>query len=177
MAGSLIKLDEKIASNDASITLGASNWDSSYDVYMVRLNNVIPDTDGIYLRCRVTVPTPSAGTPDTSANYDRAGKNLSASAFSNGSGTNETASYVLNNPNGTGTSESTNGILYLFNFNNSSEYSFMTLETSALTSTPTHFGTQGGIVHTVAQTCDGIQFYFNGGNINSGVFTLYGLKK
>jgi hypothetical protein len=37
--------------------------------------------------------------------------------------------------------------------------------------------TTGGIVHTVAQSCDGVQIYVDGQNTASGTFTLYGLKK
>ena len=44
MAGSLIKIDEEIVSSAvASVTL--TGIDSTYDVYMVRLNNVQPETD------------------------------------------------------------------------------------------------------------------------------------
>ena len=39
MSGSLIKLQEVEASSSASITLGDSSWDTSYDVYMVKVNN------------------------------------------------------------------------------------------------------------------------------------------
>jgi len=36
MAGSLIKIDEEIVTSAvASVTLGGTDWDSSYDVYMV----------------------------------------------------------------------------------------------------------------------------------------------
>ena len=36
MAGSLIKIDEEIVSSAvASVTLGGSDWDSSYDVYKI----------------------------------------------------------------------------------------------------------------------------------------------
>ena len=38
MAGSLIKLQEVVASSSASITLGDSYWDTSYDVYMVKVS-------------------------------------------------------------------------------------------------------------------------------------------
>ena len=81
MAGSLIKIDEKIASNDASITLGASNWDTSYDVYMVKYNNVTPSVDARSISLRVT----KSGTADATSNYDYAYKVLnSASSFGNG---------------------------------------------------------------------------------------------
>ena len=176
MAGSLVKIDEEIVTSAvASVTLGGSDWDSSYDVYMVKFNNVAPTTDNTYPYIRVTV----SGTPDTSANYDRASKGFrTAGAFSNQSNTNETFSYISGNQLGTNTSEVANGILYLFNFNNSSEYSFVTLESTTLNSSSALYGLQGGFVNTVAQSCDGVQFYQASGNIDTGsTFTLYGLKK
>ena len=173
MAGSLIKIDEEIVSSPTgSVTLGASDWDNSYNVYMVTFKNVVPSTDATNLRVRFTV----SGTPDSSSNYDRAFKTLKTDAsFSNTSSTNQTELLIGNI--GTGTSESFNGVLYLFNFNNASEYSFCTLEVSALDLTPVLKGGQGGAVLTVAQATDGVKFATTSGNIASGTFTLYGLKK
>jgi hypothetical protein len=174
MAGSLIKIDEEIVSSAvASVTL--TGIDSTYDVYMVKYNNLKPTIDNTYTYGRVTV----SGTPDTSANYDRASKALrTAGAFTNPSNTNETFSYISGSQLGTNTSEVANGILYLFNFNNSSEYSFVTLESTTINSASALYGFQGGFVNTVAQSCDGLQFYQASGNIDTGsTFTLYGLKK
>ena len=173
MAGSLVKIDEEIVTSAvASVTLGGSDWDSSYDVYMVRFNNMKADTDTGNFQYRIT----KSGVADTTANYDTAYKYLQANtSFSNGALTNQT---VLNiDAKGTGTGEASNGIFYLFNFNNSSEYSFGTLEVVSLQFTPANTGQQGGFVHTVASASDGIQFLCDTGNISAGTFTLYGLKK
>ena len=170
MAGSLIKIDEEIVTSAvASVTL--TGIDSTYDVYMVKMNNVVGSSYvGHYIR--VT----ASGTPDTSANYDRANKFLRTdTTFGNISSTNQTAWQNLTV--GTGTNEQMNMILYLFNFNNASEYSFCTVEQTGLGISALLAGNQGGGVHTVAQSCDGIQTYFDGANIISGKFTLFGLKK
>ena len=172
MAGSLIKIAETtVSSAVASVTL--TGIDSTYDVYMVRFNNVAPVTDNVNLLIRVTV----SGVADTTANYDEAAKFLdSTTSFGTQSNTNQT--YWFNSlAIGNSTSEQTNSILYLFNFNNSSEYSFYTKENTSLTYLAGNTGYQGGGVHTVAQSCDGLQFFFSSGNIASGTFTLYGLKK
>jgi len=171
MAGSLIKIDEEIVTSAvANVTL--TGIDSTYDVYMVRYNNVLPVNDNVLLSNRVTV----SGTADTTANYDYAYKLLQANTtFSNVSATNDTDNVL--GTNGTGGNESTNGIMYLFNFNNASEYSFGTVENTLREADTNLRGIQGGYVHTVAQACDGIQFFYASGNIASGTFTLYGLKK
>ena len=38
-------------------------------------------------------------------------------------------------------------------------------------------GPTGGGVHTVGSASDGVNFQWNNGNIDSGKFVLYGLKK
>jgi hypothetical protein len=177
MAGSLIKIDEEIVTSAvASVTLGASNWDSSYDVYKVIHSNVTGTVDDTHLRLRVLKASDSS--PDTSSNYDEAAKLLRAdTTFGNSSSTNQDFGRIQATGTGTATGEVTNCVYYLFNFNNASEYNFLTNEETQLGSTGTLFGSQGGLVSTVAQLSNGLIFFMNSGNIASGTFTLYGLNK
>ncbi len=171
--------EANISSGDATFDIGGSAWDSSYDVYKIVLSNIqlTSTSDDARINCRVLK---SDNSPDTTSNYDYAYKVLnSASSFGNGAFTNDTEwQYLVADSVGTGTSESANGILYLFNFNNASEYSFITAEVTEINSSATARGNQGGGVHTVQSSSDGV-FWFDtaGGNIASGTFTLYGLKK
>ena len=166
MAGKLVQVaTETVTSAVASVTLTGIDSD---DVYMVAYNNALPDTDARYLWVRFT----TSGTADTTANYDYAMKDLRAdTTFGNYALTNQTK--IQLQPLGTAGNEQSNGIFYLYNFNNSSEYCFMTNETSAFIFTSAHRGYSGGAVHTVAQACDGIEFSMSTGNIDSGTFTLY----
>jgi len=172
MAGSLIKISETIVTSAvASVTL--TGVDSTYDVYMVRVNNLQCDTDTEDVKCRVT----ESDTPNTTANYDRASKLLRTSTtFANQSATNET-SWDMGTNIGTATGESSNFVMYVFNANNSSEYTFITKEVVELNSTPELVGQQGGGVFTSTSTVNGLQYFMDSGNIDNGVFTLYGLKK
>ena len=172
MAGSLIKIDEEIVTS-AVASVSLLGIDSTYDVYKVFFQNVTPDTDSVGLRMRVT----KSGTPDTTANYDSARYFLRAyGAFGSGVVTNATdfAFYGA----GTQTGEFGNGLFTLFNFNNASEYSFWTVEVTATDNVSgRHNSSTGGAVHTVASASDGVQFLMNSGNIATGRFVLYGLKK
>ena len=173
MAGSLIKIDEEIVTSAvASVTL--TGIDSTYDVYQVVINNCEIDTaTASHILCRVTV----SGTPDTTANYDRARKVFRTdTTFTNDGASNQTFTYIGAQINTT-TNYQHNSIMYLFNFNNASEYSSATLESATTMVSGYLFGNQGGWVHTVAQSCDGVQIYSENGNIDNGTFTLYGLKK
>jgi len=148
--------------------------DSTYDVYMVKYNNAIPNTDSSGFRFRVTV----SGTADTTANYDNANKQLASdTTFVNNSSTNGTEIGIISL--GTAGNESSNGVIYLFNFNNASEYSFGTYETTDRNTNGALRGSQGGFVNTVSQSCDGVHFFFsNGSTFDTGsTFTLYGLAK
>ena len=171
MSGSLIKIAETtVSSATASVTL--TGIDSTYDVYMLKMNNVLPDTDTVNFRLRFTV----SGSADTSSNYDRAFKNLRAdTTFGNTSSTN--ADHINIGGLGTTGNEMSNAILYLFNFNNASEYSFCTLEATTRNDQSHLRGFQGGAVLKETQITDGVNFSMDSGNIDSGTFTLYGLKK
>ena len=161
-----------VTSAVASVTLTTINTD---DVYMVAFSNIFASANDD-MQIRVT----TSGTADSDSEYDWASKDLKTSgSFGN--------SYATNQNNidfsagiGTSGTNSHNGILYLFNFNNSSEYSFITHEnvTTRDDSSDELFGFQGGAIHTVAEANDGVQFFLTGGNnIASGTFSLYGLKK
>jgi hypothetical protein len=170
MAGSLVKIDEVIVTS-ADPIVSLTGIDSTYDVYQVVINNIDVDTDAATSRLRVTV----GGSADSTSNYDQAAKVFITSGFGNSAGAN--LDRIDLHSQGTGTGEQTNAIFYLFNFHNSSEYSFVTVETTAYDSFARLVGRAGGFVHTVAQSCDGVEFSLSSGNYTSGTFTLYGLKK
>ena len=173
MAGSLIKIAETtVSSAVSSVTL--TGIDSTYDVYQVIYNNAKVSQDGTSkIRMRFT----ESGTPNTTANYDRASKFLrTVVSFGNLSDTNQT-SFDTDSSIGNATGEHQNKIFYIFNANNSSEYTFMTEEATQVASTGELSGQQGGGVMTVQSQVDGVNFFTSAGDINSAVFTLYGLAK
>ena len=48
MAGSLIKIDEvNVTSNVSTVTIGNSNWDTSYDVYQLVIANATCNADAV----------------------------------------------------------------------------------------------------------------------------------
>ena len=148
--------------------LGTTTTDA---VYLVAINNVRPTTDDKDLFCRVT----TSGTADSSSEYDYAYKQLRAdTTFGNTSGANESSwrlEYAIGNVAG---EEMFNGLMYLYNFNNSSEYSYMTLEGSNRLQGQNLLGETGGGVQTEAQSCNGLEFFWESSStFASGTFTLY----
>jgi hypothetical protein len=172
MSGSLIKLQEVEASSSASITLGGSFWNTSYDVYMIKVNNFHTSADNVSLFVRFLV----SGSPDTSSNYDYSQKTLrTLEVFGNEAQVNQDKLNFGSIGNATG--EFFNGIFYLFNFNNASEYSYGTKENVYTNSNGDNKSENGGFVLTEAQENNGLQFTVSSGNFESGRFVLYGLKK
>ena len=180
MAGSLVKIQETtVTSAVASVTL--TGISSTYDVYKVVWTNVLPSNNSVALWFRLQ----NASGDVTSSNYDYARKLLrSSSSFSNSFDTNSGAFRSFTLGTGTSSQEKSNGFSYCFNFSNSSEYSFITQEEVVIDDVGETSGIAGGGVLTVAEAHTGITFFFGSagspsasGNIASGTFTLYGLKK
>ncbi len=172
MAGSLIKIQETtVSSAVASVTL--TGIDSTYDVYVLQYNQVAGNT-GANGRLRFT----ESGTANSTANYDEAYKSMrSASAFGTHTATNSTSFIADWNVNA-GTEGGTQNIHYIFNANNSSEYTFITNEQTGWgVSTNGLMSFTGGGVFTVTSTVDGINYFMESGDVDSGTFRLYGLKK
>ena len=176
MAGNLIKIDEQIVTSAvSSVDLGGANWDSSYDVYKVVISNLKIDTDtvGVVFRYLDT-----SDNPITVSSYAVAFKVLKANTtFENAYGSG-TFSYVTDLYIGNDTGESANLVMYLFNSNDASEYSFHTLEGAYLSQLANLKGQQGGGVLKQTSATKGVRIFLGAsGNIDEGKFTLYGLKK
>jgi len=185
MAGNLVQVDTyTLTSASSSVIIGGGTDSSSGidfeintdDVYMLAYSNVTTSTDGRNVAVRVTKTDGSGGgSADTTSNYDYAYKVLNASDTFGGAGFENISSwlYLFVDNVGTGTSETANGIAYLYNFN-ASEYSFVTVDMVELNLTPDARGNVGAGVHTAASASDGLYFAdLSGGNIASGTFTLY----
>tara|TARA_R100000655_G_scaffold20707_1_gene42722 strand:+ start:35 stop:559 length:525 start_codon:yes stop_codon:yes gene_type:complete len=174
MAGSLIKIDEvNVTSGVSSVTLGGTDWDSSYDVYMVVANNIECDTDTKTLTFRFL----DSSNATINTGYSVAYKTLKSNAtFANDAGDLTQAPFI-DLYLGTGTGEQANGVLYIFNSNNASEYTFYTQEISYLNNSGVLTGNQGGGVLKSAEVTKGLTFVMSSGNIDGGNFKLYGLRK
>ena len=178
MAGSLIKITSaSTTTNVSTIDIGGANWDNSYDVYMVKIYNLQQSTGtDVRLKARILKSDNSA---DTTANYDYAVKGMrTAAGFNNLSDTNQTEFSNLTYLFRGSTSYGANAIFYLFNFNNASEYNFITVEGNGYGYNGTELmGAMGGGVHTVQQVGKGLQFSLTTNSISNINIDLYGLKK
>ena len=172
MAGSLVLVDsETVSSGVSAVTL--TGIDSTYDVYQLIISGLEADTDSSTVQIRVT----KSGTAQSDSEYDEAAKQLKAyNTFANNSDTNATKWSF--NAVGTTSGSAFNLTAYLFDFTNASEFSYATFEATTADTTVDFRGNQGGGIHTVASASDGVSILLStGGNIDSGEFKLYGLRK
>lgn len=174
MAGSLILVQQVVVSSAVS-TVTLTGIDSTYDVYKIVFDNVFTSADDD-MQIRVT----TSGTADSDSQYDNASEDFKTSgSYGNTTATNQ-SKWDFSAGIGTSGQNSHSGVMYLFNFDNASEYSFITMSniTTRQDSSDELFGFQGGGMHTVAEANDGINFFLaSGNNIAGGTFKLYGHLK
>ena len=177
MAGSLVQVDHfEMSGAAANVILGGGTSGSSStnfaintdDIYMATYRNVYMTNDGAVPNVRLTV----SGSADSNANYDNARMNIYANT-AHYDGANVNLTYFSTLSRGTTVQESSQGQIYCYNFNRSSEFSFITWSEILATETPEYIDVYGGGCLTTAQTTDGIQWVANSGNIANGEFTLY----
>ena len=158
--GKLKQVSKAVASSSPS-TLKVTGIDSD-SVYLLVVRNLIPSSDDT-IAWRVT----KGGTIQTDSEYDVTREDMpTAASFQSNSAANQTS---VTNATIESTGNGFNGLFYLYNFNNSSEFSFASFENVSWVSTPQAFGGNGGFVHTVASASDGLSFFFTGGaTFNNG---------
>lgn len=140
------------------------------DVYLLTYHNLFMTDDGRVPAIRFTKSSDNSA--DSSSNYQQAFINMytNQAFYKNG---NQNITNFTTNGTGTTILESQVGMIYLYNFNNSSEHSFMTQEGINITETPEITSIHKGGILSVNQSCNGVQFVANAGTIKSGTFTLY----
>ena len=141
---------------------------NSDDVYVVCASGITTDTLGQFYK-RVLV----SSSPDTTSNYDRANMIIRADTTFNKLASQNADHWETQITGFNASNNGLNFVYYLYNFNNSSEYSFITFDGVNVGHSALSSGGAGGGVHTVTQSCNGIRFYHSAGNITSGTFTLY----
>ncbi len=173
-AGSFQLIDSITASNQAAVIFN-SQFSSTYDVYLFTFTNLIPVTNATILYSQVgTGSTPTWTTTgyywsslgqDTSYFVDH-GENDTQIKISC---SNATTHYVPNSKGGI------SGYLYVYGTNNSSNMvtgtgRFVYVDTASNIMFISNIN-----FYNVAATYTSIQFYFNSGNVNSGIIRMYGI--
>lgn len=184
MSGSLVLVDEfTVSSGVANVIIGGgssgssglnASIDSTYDVYILNINNLVPDV-AENLECRVT----EGGIAQSSANYYYRGKGMKTTgSFDNNTGSAVTQ-FDISGSQIHATTGNFNATMYIMNASNSSAYTGINFETSQYTASGILYGNKGHGMFKSASSVDGLLFQIdNSNNIEAGSrFVLYGLKK
>jgi hypothetical protein len=169
MAGKIVQIaTQNITSPTATVSLTGIDSNATH---IVTFNTLTTSNDTKNPRFRVTKTSDSSA--DTTSNYDQATRSFRTdTSFNNGADENAT-SWSIGNI-GTGTQETAQGIIYLYQFADASHYSYQRIECNYRHSTSSVLFAQfGGGVHTVEQSNNGVQFFEGGGDTITGIFTLY----
>jgi len=170
-----------VGSAVSSVTLGASNWDSSYDNYRVFISG-LQGSAGYRLQARLL----DAGNSDAELTQYYAYGAWGHSTSSSGSRLSAWSQSLFTNINfvtqdGLGTIYHSNAVIDLFNFNNSSTRPMINWHGQSFgynngSNRVQHTSQGGGILYDL-KAISGIKFTHTSGNIVRGNFSLYGINK
>jgi hypothetical protein len=173
-----------ISAQDASssATIDFTGLGSTYDAYEVRLSNVKPATDDVALWLRIgTGATPTYQSGATDYSYNVAYINTGTIADE---GNNSIAQILMTGASGAGqgignaSGEHYSGSLKFDNPESATDFQTFRFEASYLnTSTALNSVIGGGGKYNSATAVTAIRFMMSSGNIASGHFALYGLRR
>jgi len=162
MAGSLVQVSRATGTgSNAALTVTGI---SSSDIYVV-FYSVRPVDNDKDLYVRVT----TGGTADSDSQYDMTGVFMRADASFSTSDVQDSDKWFFNSAMPNDSNKWSNNSMFLFNFNNSSEYSYVTLDSVGWNDTIQSVGDKGAGIHTVNEANDGINLTWeSGSNFASG---------
>ena len=166
LGGSLELIQEQTFSSTTTIDF-TSIKGNKYDVMVAQLNDVQTNggNDNIDMRFY------ESGVLETASVYQYALQYGYPSTFGETKSTGANRMVIAPNQN----SENTNGYIYFYNLNNSSKYSFYTVQTTNLSGGNFFFYFGGGVLPQ-ASVVDGIRFFSDTYNLEGGI-SLYGVKE
>jgi hypothetical protein len=174
-SGTWVYLTKTSASASASVTFTNTYLTSTYNKYVILLQNVIPATDAVLLYVRVSTDNGSSWKAGAS-DYTYAGNTNSVSTTANIGTSTDTEIQLTTGNLGNAAAEYTNSVIWLWDPLNVSTRTGITATSNLHSTTTAASMTHLFGEYTTAGATDGIQFIFSSGNIASGDFIIYGVK-
>ena len=172
-AGGWVELQSVTASASATVDL-ETGIGSTYDEYMITVSNMRPDTDDVAIQCFMKVD----GSYQTTSYYRHLMYTASSSASYNGGASEAATQAIQLASQGADAGETTVGQLFFTSPDSTTAkkkiyFDFTVDYNSGSTANCTGFAKYNG----GREALSGIRFQYGSGNIESGIFTLYGLTK
>lgn len=173
MAGKLELVKNVNGSSNVSSFNVTNAFSDKYNVYKI-VTTITTDTAFLEVPMRLL---DSGGSEINQAEYDRVFMELrSSTTFGTSNSTGDTQ-IIRTMRTGSGAGAG-NNVIYIFNPNSSSNFTFLSYQVSAWSSGTPQFGGQKGIsVHKSAETISGFKYFVSSGNITSHNVTVYGVKE
>ena len=150
-----------VSTGDSTIPINGIDSDN---VYLLVGTHIISTQGNCELKIRVN----TSGTAQGTAEYDYGNKVVSNGGFNKRNAQNQTSGYISDNIDAYGG----NFRAYLYNFNNSSEYSYIEHESTNYVSNQ-ESSNFGGTVYTTLEANNGVTIFGHAGTFNSGRLVLY----
>ena len=176
--GKLELIETKVVTTDTAEIKFSNIKESTYNVHLLISNGIKPDTnDHIPNQLRFY----ESDVLESASVYMYALKFMRADGTFLDTVKNASIDYInIGIEAGTGTGQSCNGYAYLYNWGDSSKYSFVTFHTTAIDNGNGNLkSTFGSGVLPQTSTVDGISLKSAGASVSeiaSGTFSLYGIK-
>lgn len=170
-------IQTQTASTSAQIDF-QTGIDTTYDLYVIVLTNLLPDTDGDDLRMQV-FQSAIIQTDATGYEYSFTVNSSAASGAATGGNSQGTTFMALTNGSGSTAGEALDAEIYFSAPSDATLHKFWWSGTYFNNAgTPVmHRTTGGGSFNEDTTAIDGIRLFFSTGNVLSGTLALYGLTK
>jgi len=174
LGGSLELIQSQTISGDVAQVDFTNIKQNIYDVHRLDIINARSDSDDKDFSLRVSV----GGSFDVGANYHRALMSVDANGGSEESRATTSSQMDITLHTGNATNEKANSYIYIYNAGNSAKYTFNTNQSTTINVNGVYKMVYGGGVYDQTGIVDGFRIFMDGsGNIESGVFKLYGIKQ
>jgi hypothetical protein len=172
--GSLELIAEQTISGNVAQVDFTDIKENVYDVHRLEIINARSDSDDKDFSLRVSV----GGSFDVGANYHRALMSVDANGGTEESRATTSSQMDITLHTGNATNEKANSYIYIYNAGNSAKYTSNTNMSTTINVNNVYKMVFGGGLYDQTGIVDGFRIFMDGsGNIQSGVFKLYGYKQ
>ena len=172
--GSYTLLQTQTVSSGVSAVNFTSNIDSTYKNYMIQITECHPADDGQRFNFRLYS---SEGSPDIGSAYMYGGigkRSDNTATDHNSTGT--TAGQITCDPVGNANAESFSAIIRLYNPSGTTFYKNIDIDAVVMNASGQVIMNRSANNYNETVAYTGISFFFESGNIDAGVFKLYGIS-
>ena len=145
--------------------------ETEYNVHFMTISDYAPQTDNRHLTIQFKV----GGVADTDTDYAYAMQRQTASTGAELKSGNDSRIYLAYNCSIT-SYETTNGYFYIYNAGDSTKFTFLTSQAMMIDKDSNQTANFNSGVYDQKNQVNGLQFQTSGGNLEHGIFTLYGIR-